>query len=152
MAVGNATIQVLYTVTGGKSNTAITVVKVQQPGSLKVEYNQTSAVTCDAFGWPYNTQNRQILYSVRDTSGAALPAAQVSVAETLSFVNNGCQVPAPASSTFLTDGNGVLLNPDNRDLDPARDFVFHHHVESYWANHQHHDPRRTGPGSGNSRR
>jgi hypothetical protein len=112
VAVGTATIQVQYTV-NTHSSTAITVLKIQQPGSLGVLSNLTAGINCSSFGgWNYNTQNRQILYDVLDGSGAVLPAANMFVQESLSFISNGCNLISPDQTSGLTNSDGSFPNVD----------------------------------------
>jgi len=55
---------------------------------------------------------RQILYEVLDGSGAVLPAANMFVQESLSFISNGCNLPNPNQTNGLTNSDGSFPDTD----------------------------------------
>jgi Bacterial Ig-like domain (group 2) len=115
VAVGTYTVQVTYT-NNTKQGTAVTVGRVQQPGSLGVLSNNTLIFDCKNVNvaWNYNTHNRSILYEVLDTSTppAVLPAANMKVQESLILGVNSCQVPQPNQTQGLTNPDGSFPSPD----------------------------------------
>lgn len=112
VAVGSYSVQVTYT-SNGKQATAITVGKVQQPGSLGVISNTTPQYNCALSGFAYITKERDIQYQVLDTSNAPLLALNMSATETLTPGTNTCAVTPPSPTVGAKTGsNGYFPSPD----------------------------------------
>ncbi len=118
VAVGTYTVQVTYTF-NNQPGTAVTVGKVQQPGSLGVISNATPLHNCASAGYAYNTADRQIQYQVLDTSAppVPIPAAGMNLTETLNGLSNTCKVPYPTPTVGAQSGsNGYFPLPDTLQL------------------------------------
>ncbi len=118
VAVGTYTVQVTYTL-NNQPGTAVTVGKVQQPGSLGVISNDTYSFNCANVGYAYTTQDRQIEYEVLDTSSPAapIPVAGMDLSETLNGISNTCggQYPTPTQGAH-SGSNGYFPAPDTLQM------------------------------------
>lgn len=114
VAVGNYTVQVIYTYNGFTANSAATG-KVQRPGSLGVITNTTPQFNCANVGLAYITKNREIQYQVLDTSSPAvpIPVTGMDLTETLNGISNTCGTTYPDPTQHAHSGsNGYFPLPD----------------------------------------
>jgi hypothetical protein len=114
VAVGSYSVQVTYT-SNGKQATAISVGKVQQPGSLGAIGNTTPQFNCAVQGFAYITNERDIQYQVLDTSTVPqpLPVLNMTATETLAPGTNTCAVTPPSPTVGAKTGsNGYFPAPD----------------------------------------